>query len=374
MKIYSYLELLKKLSEITEIPGYVKGISSLVESGIEIPYYIYGNGNNHIIVVGGIHGNEIITVNVILNIMEKAYLIDRNKYTIHFIPVLNPEGYIIATSCISKKVNLDDENELKKISYDYYLNYKHDCIYDGKIKLHQEMFCDVDYKCIENKNLQKMVESIYKNNIFPDGSLIDWRSNGYGLDLNRENEFIDLTCNNITFSSDNLRCNNILTNTAGPLGFYRNEVKSSENTFLFNLVCKLYNEKKYAGLLFYHSTGGCIYYEPDKRCKYYNQYLSFNKKLANSYRLKTKYISPNGLIKNGYKLVLNNGFFSTDEYLRIKFPGVILVELSYMGGNPLGPFGDKENNYIPTIENNFVAFMNFINECKKNKEYMYKLS
>ena len=29
MKIYSYLELLKKLSEITEIPGYVKGISSL---------------------------------------------------------------------------------------------------------------------------------------------------------------------------------------------------------------------------------------------------------------------------------------------------------------------------------------------------------
>ena len=51
-----------------------------------------------------------------------------------------------------------------------------------------------------------------------------------------------------------------------------------------------------------------------------------------------------------------------------------MVELSYMGGNPLGPFGDKENNYIPTIENNFVAFMNFINECKKNKEYMYKLS
>ena len=34
MKIYSYFDLLKKISEITEIPGYIKGSYSLTESGI----------------------------------------------------------------------------------------------------------------------------------------------------------------------------------------------------------------------------------------------------------------------------------------------------------------------------------------------------
>ena len=66
------------------------------------------------------------------------------------------------------------------------------------------MFCDVYYSCIENISLQKIVESIYKTNVFPDGSLIDWRSNGYGLNLNCECKFVNLSLNNITFGSDNL--------------------------------------------------------------------------------------------------------------------------------------------------------------------------
>lgn len=66
-------------------------------------------------------------------------------------------------------------------------------------------------------------------------------------------------------------------------------VKSAENIFLFDLVCKLYNERKYAGLLLYHSTGGCIYYELDKTCEHYDEYLLINKKLADDYYLKTKY-------------------------------------------------------------------------------------
>ena len=38
-----------------------------------------------------------------------------------------------------------------------------------------------------------------------------------------------------------------------------------------------------------------------------------------------------------------------DKKLRIDYPAVLLIELSYMGGNPLGPLGDKDNNYIPKI-------------------------
>lgn len=72
--------------------------------------------------------------------MEKVYLIDKDKYTIHFIPILNPEGYIIETSCISKKLDLNNEIELEKFSYDYYQNYKHDCIYDGKLNYIKRCF------------------------------------------------------------------------------------------------------------------------------------------------------------------------------------------------------------------------------------------
>lgn len=218
-----------------------------------------------------------------------------------------------------------------------------------------------------------MVKSIYEKYPFPSGSMVTWRSNGYGLELNRKHFLMELTYENNTFLSDNKRYSNISYNTPGLLWYGSNKVESKENSFLFDLICKLYNEGKYAGLISYHGTGGVIYYEPHKSCEKYDEFLKINERLASVYSLNTKYKCPNGIVKNGYKLVKNTSLNSTDEYLRIKYPGVLLVELSYMGGNPLGPFGDKDNNYIPTIEYNRRAFIEFIKECKKIKEIYRKM-
>lgn len=85
--------------------------------------------------------------------------------------------------------------------------------------------------------------------------VVTWRSNSYGLDLNREHFLMELTYENDTFLSDNKRYNNISYNTPGPLGYGSNKVESNENSFLFDLICKLYNEGKYDGLISYHGTG-----------------------------------------------------------------------------------------------------------------------
>ena len=38
------------------------------------------------------------------------------------------------------------------------------------------------------------------------------------------------------------------------------------------------------------------------------------------------------------------------------YPLDLLIELSPMGGNPIGPYGDKKGNYNKTIESNIKAF------------------
>lgn len=368
MKIYNYDKLLEEIKKVALKEGFKKGEVIVTDSLIEIPYYTYGNGNNHIVLVGGTHGSEIISVNLVLDIMKHINLIDKNDFTIHFIPVLNPEGYIISTSTVLSKIDGNNSKNIEKFSYEYYLNYKYDCTHNESVKKHQLMFSDINYNCITYEVLKNKVKSIYDKYSFPDGSMVIWRSNGSGIDLNREHPLMELSFNNITYGSDNLRYNNIRFNTPGPLGIYKNKVESVENKFLFDLICKLYNENKYAGTMIYHSTGGSIYYEPNIKCEHYEEYKKINYELAKKYSLKTKYKCQNGLIKDGYKLENNKDVNSNDEYLRIMYPAVLLIELSYMGGNPLGPFGDEVNNYKPTIKYNRLAFIDFIKECKKIKD------
>ena len=73
---------------------------------LPIRHFTLGNGKKHIIVTAGQHSNEIITVTFVFNLMN--YLIKNNisfeSLTIHFIPILNPEGYLINTSAIRNKL------------------------------------------------------------------------------------------------------------------------------------------------------------------------------------------------------------------------------------------------------------------------------
>ena len=46
----------------------------------------------------------------------------------------------------------------------------------------------------------------------------------------------------------------------------------------------------------------------------------------------------------------------TNDSFRIMYPVDLLIELSPMGGNPIGPYGDKDGNYRRTMESNIKAF------------------
>ena len=73
---------------------------------LPIRHFTLGSGPKQVVVTGGQHANEIITVTFIIELMN--YLSKNNivfeDLTIHFIPMLNPEGYVVISSAIKEKL------------------------------------------------------------------------------------------------------------------------------------------------------------------------------------------------------------------------------------------------------------------------------
>lgn len=366
-------EIVKK--RLKEMPNIQKQKSIKTNLGYEIPYYTYGKGENHIVIVGGTHGSEIISVDFVLKVMdmvsnkkEPFKSFDENTYTLHFIPLQNPEGFIASTSAIrtliSENMSLE---QMEKVCKKYYELYKQDDTNtknnpnDRSLKLHQQMFIDANVNCIPDKHqyLKHTLNNIFSNEKIPKGSMISYRANGSGIELNRNvpiNSGIeDIKNNQEKYGS--LRYNNIPTTVPGPIGIPCKDVNNfeyePENKFLNNLLDKLYKENKLKYCLLYHGTGGAIYYKPlfdaykNDLTKEKQKYIeTINKKLAIKYSEITNY----NLIEDEDKNVK-----SYDSYLRTIYPGILLIELSKMGGNPIGPYGDIKNNYLPTIDINLKA-------------------
>ena len=376
--IIDYDILNQKLKEMKNLK---KQTSIKTRLGTEVPYYTYGNGEKHVIIVGGTHGSEIISVDFVLKLMdyisnkkEMFKSFDENKYTIHFIPVQNPEGFIVSTSAIRtlipKEMSLEDSEKICKKYYELYrqddINVKNNSE-DRSLKLHQKMFIDVNENSIPKKyrKLKESINKIMSDNRIPKGSMISYRANGTGVELNRNVPFnpgIE-SIKNKKIEYGNLRYNNIPKTIPGPIGVPCKDINNfeyePENQFLYQLIDKLSNENKLKCCLLFHGTGGAIFFKPlfetygnnineNQKEKIEN----INKELANKYHEITQYT----LIENEDKTAK-----SFDSYLRILYPGILLIELSKMGGNPIGPYGDVENNYLPTIEINLKA----VNEILK---------
>lgn len=367
------LDILNNMKNLTKM----KSIDTRL--GYEVPYYTYGNGEKHIVIVGGTHGSEIISVDFVLKLMNKIANkkdvfknLDENKFTFHFIPLQNPEGFIISTSVIKTIINDNMSlEEIEKICKEYYLNYRQDDINSKKsniqdVKLHQQMFENVTYKCIPKKykKIRESIKEMYKDKRLPKGSLICFRANSSGIELNRNVRFNkgirDIKEQKSVYGLN--RYNNIPTTIKGPLGIPCIDVDNfsyeNENILLFNILDKLFNEKKYCGCLLFHSTGGEIYHKPIFE-SYENNY---DDKLKEKISNRNLHLALEYQKHTGYNLTDNNDkeFNSFDGYLRTLYPNILLIELSKMGGNPIGPYGDIKNNYIPTIENNLKATRNVI--------------
>ena len=115
---------------------------------LPIRHFTLGEGPSHIVVTGCQHSTEIITITFILELMK--YLKNNNitfeNLTIHFIPILNPEGYLINTSAIRNKIKSDENEEnIIKFCYEFYKKYRIDNQNpENKIKLHQQIFEDTN--------------------------------------------------------------------------------------------------------------------------------------------------------------------------------------------------------------------------------------
>lgn len=319
---------------------------------LPIRHFTLGNGPKQVVVTGGQHANEIITVSFVLELIN--YLSKNNivfeDLTIHFIPMLNPEGYVVISSAIKERLGKNStDSEKIKFCFDYYKAFRNDTINrDNPFKQHQKIFEEINNNSIKGYSILK--DSVGEILIHhPKGSIIDWASNGNGIDLNANTK---INIKKEGTLNKTIAYNNIRADIPSPIGHpgnnqSKNFTQEVEVISLQQLLDKLKNSCTM--FLNYHSVGGLIYQRPENDDKFIT---SYNYILSKFYQENT--------IKNASKYDIVKGqsgrAISVNDQLRQKYPGNILVELSPMGGNPIGPFGDP-NNIKNTIESNIYSFI-----------------
>ena len=342
--------------------------------GYPIDHYSYGHGNNHVIITGGTHSAELITNIFVIRFMEKIskseIFIDPNIYTIHFIPFVNPEGTIIVTKTIRSLISRDmSEDVVQTYCLDYYRNSYIEGEYaskfgDKNIKLQHWMFRYAEPSLLDGE-LGKSVSKIIKDNDLPRGCMINWSSNGRGVDLNSNIEgssYIDRVVSGEQIY-EKLHLNTIKRNNLGPVGcpYYSTPGEiEPENVALLNFYNEIKNNYNLIGSFIYHSCGGLVYYLGDASDK--NPWASVkeddvnnNKLIADMYASEAKYVAYGSDI-----------YTTMDCKLKSLFPVTLLIELGEVRATPLSQFLDLDlpgsnekfkNVYTKIIENNTKAIL-----------------
>lgn len=354
--LYDYEECQKIFDSFnSELIKEVEPIGYTEIEKLPIRCFKLGNGKNNIVVSASQHANEVISTTFIIYLMNylKNNHIIFEDLSIYFIPILNPEGYIINTSAIRSKI-ARNENTDKFIKYccEYFKNYQYDRENNFSEKLHQKMFEDVDYKILDKKYviLKDSTGEILKNH--PKGSIIDWASNGNGVDLNSNSIYKKVS--EYEFNRSNAY-NNIRVDIPSPIG-YPGETNSLtfeqelEIKSLKKLFEKLNNEGKIIGYLNYHSAGGVIFQRPEDNNNLFS--IAYNYLLSKYYQEHT--------IKNDRKYGIveksSGKVISVNDTFRVTYSGNLLIELSAFLGNPIGVFKERDN-FKNTIESNIKSFI-----------------
>lgn len=387
--------------------------------GLPIHHYTIGSGQKEIVITGATHGCEIISADFVMNLMEKISddshesNINFNEYKLHFIPILNPEGYLIATSAVRKLIPREmSSKDAEKICKDYYLKYRQDDIDATEkrkagieqdrnpehLRHFQEMFKDVDYTCIPEKYLQireSVREILEKYPDIPKGTLQIWSANANGIDPQANSKYNStlIRALNGKLGKDeavyvnNLRYGNINQTHPGPINSGFDPEKGYEMQPEVKAISDLLSHLSEKGTLHsyfnYHSVGGLLYQRPAEAPKdmgiepneMWTRTLD-NFALSKFYARKT-YKNENDKANTRYRILTGKNSISTsnDEY-RIKYPRDILVELSGMGANPIGPYGDIKGNYKNLMESNLEAFefaVNYADVSEKISRASYQM-
>lgn len=327
--------------------------------GFPIDHYKYGNGENHVIMTGGTHSSELISNVFVVRFMEKIsngeISIDDNTYTIHFIPFVNPEGSIIVSKTIRSLISKDMRDDIvQTYLLTYYRNSQIEAEYynkygDDGVKLGQMMFRHFSYKDIGGK-LGKSVGDLFKKYDLPKGCLINWSSNGRGVDLNSNIEsstFIDrVKSREVIYNKNHL--SNIRRDLPGPVGCPYYDTPGfiePENNALFDFYKFLSDNYNLIGSFIYHSCGNIVYYlsDSDKKNPWKADFGDYDS--LKNYRVAKSYSDI-----CGYRLEGKEKYTTMDSKLKTLFPVTLLIELGGVRAHPLSQFMDFD---LPDSDEDF---------------------
>lgn len=343
-----------------------------------IRHYSYGHGNNHVIITGGTHSAELISNIFVIRFMEKLsnkeISIDKDIYTLDFIPFVNPEGTEIVTKTIRTLMPRDmNEEEVQTYCLTYYRNSYIEGKYatefnDKGVKLQQEMFRYATPDIIENEGLRNSLKKIIEINHLPKGCMINWSSNGRGVDLNSNikfSEFIDRVQSDEKVYAP-LHLNTIRRDLLGPVGcpFYNSKGEiEAENKALLNFYEDIKNKYNLIGSFIYHSCGDIVYYLGQTTSD--NPWIDFTKEMEEkNYQIALKYA---GLC--GYKAYGREAYTTMDSKIKSLYPVTLLIELGGVRATPLSQFMDLnlsgsnekfKNVYTKIIKENTKALLETI--------------
>lgn len=235
-------------------------------------------------------------------------------------------------------------------------------------KLYQQTFSNSNFNHLQSIPLTTNIKNIYQHHNHPKGSQIIHDATGTGINLNANtplNPGINAINQQQTIYGPNPK-NNIQNYQPGPLGTPCLSSTafsySLENQVLKNLLQTSYLNDNYLATLLFHGTGGLIFYKPHAplmKEETYQNFYHYNQELATIYHQYTNYTILEQSDTTGF-----------GDYLRRTYPGVLLIELSKMGGNPLGPYGDKNNIYQVFNDNTQAlnALFNYFTKTKTKRK------
>ncbi len=398
IKMFYYLnyenvkERLENLVNNSKVKIKVKKEEPLGYTDFLLPiwHYTMGNGRKHIIVTGSYHAAEIITTIFIVHLMEDLALnggFNINEYTIDFIPIMNPEGYLITTGMQDLYLAKGKTEEEKiALAREYWRVYKEDAFNSGNAikannvdvlrskKGYQALFDGVNIEKFlkDYPNLKEHVLNIIKQNDYPIGVCAAWSANGHGVDLSQNVPF-NQKIEEYKYKPEaykGLAYANIRVDRVGPIGCPTRDLEhftfEKENLHLLNFLVKLSQKEEITAFFNYHSVMGKIYQRPIYEPGIIGLYnIDFATKTIENY------ISAN-LIKekNEYDIIEEADPYNyINEYIRLRFGINIQVELSKMSANPIGPLADPNSFLQATLLLNIEGFKNFINNLDFIKDY-----
>lgn len=363
-KILDYDQVIDRLQKITA-NNLVMEEKPIGYSSFRFPirHYTFGTGNYHIVISGSTHGSELISTDLVLKLMETLPKeIDKDLFTIHFFPMINPEGYLVSTSAVRKLIPRDMPDSDAQVIIKKYVE-----AYNSHDLSYQDMFKDVDYSCISSTyiSLKENIKSLCDKYNLPKGILQVWSANGNGVDLNQNcpyNAKLAKMQSGETIYG-HAPYSNIVMSQPGPIGCpskttnfeYEYETKAFRN-FMLNLK----HNKTLCGYINYHSAEDTIFYkpmdieiDPTEALSNIELLTEYNKELATIYSSNTSQQLFDG----------DSKFCCFNDMLRLEIPGDILVELSPNEGNPLSAYDDTV--YHKTIQENIDAAIKVIKQMPK---------